>query len=327
MNNTKTSVFILQTNDSLDFSKYWGFIDLCISIITCDQLLILVEIQNTLFQAKNKAVLFTNINDLLNTLYTLSETSKKKHNKIPLDVNILFNGWCGYDLFSEPINWDKIYLIKDDKYLIDRIPSYINSYVLVLEEQVIKSFPIKRGFITNTEQQGLRLDINKGADNPSYKYVAVGGTFDHLHVGHKILLTMTAWITDEWVVCGVTDKILLKNKRFSDWIEPIEARIESVRRFFYLINRTIFLSVTPIYDIYGVTVVDERVGAIVVSEETIRGGEMINEERKARGMKELDIFCINIIVEEEVVIGGESISIKISSTNIREEIARRRETV
>ncbi|RUP50321.1 hypothetical protein BC936DRAFT_139643 [Jimgerdemannia flammicorona] len=37
-----------------------------------------------------------------------------------------------------------------------------------------------------------------------YDHVAVGGTFDHLHSGHKILLTMTAWLARERVVCGVT---------------------------------------------------------------------------------------------------------------------------
>jgi hypothetical protein len=37
-------------------------------------------------------------------------------------------------------------------------------------------------------------------------HVAVGGTFDHLHAGHKILLTMTAWITRKRLVCGVTGK-------------------------------------------------------------------------------------------------------------------------
>ncbi len=43
-----------------------------------------------------------------------------------------------------------------------------------------------------------------GSDPPAYPVVAVGGTFDHLHAGHKILLSMTAWIADEKVVIGVT---------------------------------------------------------------------------------------------------------------------------
>lgn len=43
-----------------------------------------------------------------------------------------------------------------------------------------------------------------GSDPPSYPVVALGGTFDHLHAGHKILLSMAAWIADEKVIVGVT---------------------------------------------------------------------------------------------------------------------------
>lgn len=34
--------------------------------------------------------------------------------------------------------------------------------------------------------------------------VALGGTFDHLHAGHKILLSMGAWIASEKLIVGVT---------------------------------------------------------------------------------------------------------------------------
>ena len=37
-----------------------------------------------------------------------------------------------------------------------------------------------------------------------YPVVALGGTFDHLHAGHKILLAMGAWITKEKLIVGVT---------------------------------------------------------------------------------------------------------------------------
>ena len=39
---------------------------------------------------------------------------------------------------------------------------------------------------------------------PLYPVVALGGTFDHLHAGHKILLSMGAWIASEKLIVGIT---------------------------------------------------------------------------------------------------------------------------
>src|SRR5258706_14541673 len=39
---------------------------------------------------------------------------------------------------------------------------------------------------------------------PRYGVAAMGGTFDHLHAGHKILLSMAAWIAEETIIVGVT---------------------------------------------------------------------------------------------------------------------------
>ena len=38
---------------------------------------------------------------------------------------------------------------------------------------------------------------------PLYPVISVGGTFDHLHAGHKILLSMAAWITEKKLIIGV----------------------------------------------------------------------------------------------------------------------------
>lgn len=37
-----------------------------------------------------------------------------------------------------------------------------------------------------------------------YPVVALGGTFDHLHAGHKILLSMGAWIARRKLIVGIT---------------------------------------------------------------------------------------------------------------------------
>ena len=36
----------------------------------------------------------------------------------------------------------------------------------------------------------------------------VGGTFDHIHAGHKILLTMTALLASKTIYVGVTGKYI-----------------------------------------------------------------------------------------------------------------------
>eukprot|EP00042_Codosiga_hollandica_P023385 m.92462 g.92462 ORF g.92462 m.92462 type:complete len:164 (+) comp51161_c0_seq10:460-951(+) len=49
----------------------------------------------------------------------------------------------------------------------------------------------------------------------------VGGTFDHMHYGHKVLLTMAALLCTDRLVCGVADDVLLQNKQFKEEMEPL----------------------------------------------------------------------------------------------------------
>ena len=53
-------------------------------------------------------------------------------------------------------------------------------------------------------------------DLPStFPVIALGGTFDHLHSGHKILLSMSAWIANEKVIVGVTGLLTIGLHLFS----------------------------------------------------------------------------------------------------------------
>ncbi|KAI9832240.1 MAG: hypothetical protein M1838_005674 [Thelocarpon superellum] len=70
--------------------------------------------------------------------------------------------------------------------------------------------------------------------------VAVGGTFDHLHAGHKLLLTMallllepatSAKATERRMVVGVTGDALLENKKYAEFLDDWPTRQASVASF------------------------------------------------------------------------------------------------
>ncbi|KAF9926876.1 hypothetical protein FBU30_003636 [Linnemannia zychae] len=149
--------------------------------------------------------------------------------------------------------------------------------------------------------------------------VALGGTFDHLHAGHKILLSMTAWIASHRVVCGVTDDSMLKTKKFKEFMEPLNKRIETVERFLRIIKRDLVYEVVPISDVYGPTITDDKLQALMVSKETLKGGELVNQERKKRGLPPLTIEVINVVSPTQTQV--DEVSLKISSTYIRQYLS------
>ena len=78
-------------------------------------------------------------------------------------------------------------------------------------------------------------------DTPGHDVVCVGGTFDHLHAGHRLLLTAGALLlrlpcapardAPAQYVIGITGDELLVDKPFAHLIQPWDERARAVIRF------------------------------------------------------------------------------------------------
>lgn len=156
-------------------------------------------------------------------------------------------------------------------------------------------------------------DVAKHDLQAQHDVVAVGGTFDHFHDGHKILLSASAFICAKELIVGITDHELLKDKKYKELLQSFEYRKHQVSHFISTFNPHIKLSVYPINDVCGPTGYIEDIDAIVVSKETVKGAAFVNDYRDKKGMRKLAVHIINVIGEDES--GFEN---KLSSTQLRE---------
>jgi pantetheine-phosphate adenylyltransferase len=64
-----------------------------------------------------------------------------------------------------------------------------------------------------------------------YNTVLVRGTFDHLHLGHQVLLLKAIYSTSQKLIIEVKDDSILNNKRLKELLQPVDVRRENVRKF------------------------------------------------------------------------------------------------
>ena len=81
--------------------------------------------------------------------------------------------------------------------------------------------------------------INKtcGPENPqndslqTYNEVVLGGTFDHIHSGHRLLLAVASLLCEERITIGLSDGPLLQRKFLKELIEPFQERRKKLQDF------------------------------------------------------------------------------------------------
>lgn len=140
----------------------------------------------------------------------------------------------------------------------------------------------------------LSSTVQEAAHN-RHQVSALGGTFDHLHGGHKILLTMAIAITAKKLIVGLSADELLKQKAFPEYLEAFDIRAQHLRLFLHRINPRLEYDVVALKDVCGPTATDEEISALVVSRESISGGHIIDQTRQANSVPALKTYMIDVV--------------------------------
>ena len=138
---------------------------------------------------------------------------------------------------------------------------------------------------------------------------AVAGTFNILHDGHKALLRRAFEVGDE-VRIGITSDRMASQGRDSF----VSSHIRRKELEFFLKGMGNY-SITEIDDIYGPREMMDDVDVLVVSEETMENGNVLNEDRRSRGLKPMELSVVPLVKSDS----GEKIS---ASSILRGEYGR-----
>lgn len=167
------------------------------------------------------------------------------------------------------------------------------------------------------DTSGLLDDASLGFAFGSLLVVAVGGTFDHLHDGHKILLSMASFVAKSKLIIGVTGPELLTKKKFSEVLESYSDREASVRVFLRRVNSPrISVDCYEMKDVCGPTGYVKEIDGLVVSAETAKGAEFVNKFRSDKNWPTLQVITIKVVGDNDNA--DESFKGKLSSSDIRE---------
>ncbi|KAJ6502408.1 hypothetical protein C8R45DRAFT_895810 [Mycena sanguinolenta] len=259
--------------------------------------------------ALSHTAVWSDVQQLLTFVYVHATKVAHELNRVLMNIDVLFHG--PNDRLPEP------FVAPERLFRVDGDSSPLPASLLALPIETVPRAP--------TPALPMNAPAPAASDSPSlFPVVALGGTFDHLHAGHKILLSMAAFIASTKLIVGVTSDALLTRKAHAAVLEPLPVRTAAVRAFLAQFKPGLEVDAVPISDVYGPTGWDANIQALVVSKETVDGGKAIAAHRAKQGLPALQTFTIDVISSTETNLSDSDAELlkqaKMSSTYIREWI-------
>lgn len=134
-----------------------------------------------------------------------------------------------------------------------------------------------------------------------YRVAVLGGTFDHLHDGHRDLLG-AALARGRSVGVGVTTDRYLRahRKPLGAQIQSYDTRVAAVARYLRRARRSSTWWIAPLDDGWGRSI-EPGVDLLIATEETATGAAAVNTERARRGLPALELFVVPMRLGDDLL--------------------------
>jgi pantetheine-phosphate adenylyltransferase len=129
--------------------------------------------------------------------------------------------------------------------------------------------------------------------------VALGGTFDPVHDGHRALFERAFSLGD--VTVGLTDdELAVETRHVERYVRPYEKRAADLQAELEPLadNHDQEYEIRPLSEPTGIAV-EPQFEALVVSPETVEGAERINDLRRDRGFDPVEIEVVDHVPAED----------------------------
>ena len=260
MATTSTGLLLLQLNSLISSSHLLKILSAAVKKIE-KNLYIKVDIANNDFNNVQS------LNNITGQIYGLSSTISDKP-----DVRVILSGFRS-SLLNVRETDNSLRTSHEIQLILTNGNNSISEQLSSVKDNVkIEDLMVSKDEETETDDSLVLSDPleqisieNRAAPNSIYENVVIGGTFDRLHAGHKMLLSSSILRCKKRLTVGVTDGVMIKSKQLWELIEPCELRMKKLKEFLMDVEPRLEYCIVPITDPYGPTAYDPDLEVMMIN--------------------------------------------------------------